>query len=71
MTSSEALDIQLNGEKTRLSCQLSLSEFIHQQDFGGRFVIVINDEMVPKSRWEKVMLHTGDRIDVVSPISGG
>lgn len=71
MTSNLMLHIQLNGELTELSKEQTVSEFVNEQDFNGRFIIVINDELMPKSRWQDVVIHDGDRIDIMSPISGG
>jgi sulfur carrier protein len=65
------LQVQLNGELLDINHEQTVSEFIDKQDFNGRFVIVINDEMVAKSCWQDVVIQAGDRIDIVSPISGG
>lgn len=37
----------------------------------GRFVVVINDNIIAKSAHPTYQLSAGDRIDVLSPISGG
>ena len=37
----------------------------------GRFVVVINDNIIAKSAHPNYQLSAGDRIDVLSPISGG
>lgn len=37
----------------------------------GRFVVVINDNIIAKSGHPTYQLSAGDRIDVLSPISGG
>ncbi|HAO23910.1 MULTISPECIES: sulfur carrier protein ThiS [unclassified Methylophaga] len=37
----------------------------------GRFVVVINDNIIAKSAHSTYQLSAGDRIDVLSPISGG
>jgi sulfur carrier protein len=65
------LQVQLNGELLDINHEQTVSEFIDKQEFNGRFLIVINDEMVAKSRWQDVVIQAGDRIDIVSPISGG
>ncbi|GLP99422.1 MAG: sulfur carrier protein ThiS [Pseudomonadota bacterium] len=71
MTSNLMLQVQLNGEPLDINHEQTVSEFVAKQGFSGRFVIVINDEMVAKSRWQDVVIQAGDRIDIVSPISGG
>lgn len=37
----------------------------------GRFVVVINDNIIAKSAHPNYQLSAGDRVDVLSPISGG
>lgn len=37
----------------------------------GRFVVVINNNIIAKSAHSTYQLSAGDRIDVLSPISGG
>ena len=71
MTSNLMLQVQLNGEPLDINHKQTVSEFVAKQDFNGRFVIIINDEMVAKSGWQDVVIQAGDRIDIVSPISGG
>ncbi len=38
---------------------------------GGRFVIAINQEFVPRSEYASVILMDGDEIDLVRPVWGG
>jgi sulfur carrier protein len=38
---------------------------------GQRYVVVINDEIMPKSMHGKIELQQSDRCDIMSPISGG
>lgn len=71
MTSNLMLQVLLNGEPLDINYEQTISEFVDKQNFNGRFVIVINDEMVAKSRWQDVVIQGGERIDIVSPISGG
>lgn len=71
MTSNVIVQIQFNGELLDIDAEYTVAQFVEGQQVQGRFVIVINDELLPKSRWQDVVIHDGDRIDIVSPISGG
>ncbi|MGE5863468.1 MAG: sulfur carrier protein ThiS [Rhizobacter sp.] len=31
----------------------------------------VNGEFVPRARWAACLLHDGDRIDVIAPVTGG
>lgn len=49
-----------------------LQEFLAEHGWQqGRFVVVINDTLISKSVHAIYQLSAGDRIDVLSPISGG
>jgi sulfur carrier protein len=31
----------------------------------------VNGDFVPRARWSACLLHDGDRIDVIAPVTGG
>jgi sulfur carrier protein len=68
---SEQIEITLNGQNSFLNANSTVAEFITQHDLSGRFLLVVNDEIVPRSTYADTRLNHGDRIDVMSPISGG
>lgn len=70
MTSNPQL-IQFNGESVALENAQTVSGFLEQQQVTGRFIVVINDEVVPKSNWDEHAIQSGDQIEIMSPISGG
>ena len=59
---------ELPIETTNTNLQAFLVEHGWEQ---GRFVVVINDNIIAKSAHSTFQLSAGDRIDVLSPISGG
>lgn len=59
---------ELPIETTNTNLQAFLAEYGWEQ---GRFVVVINDNIIAKSAHSTFQLSAGDRIDVLSPISGG
>lgn len=72
MTFNQQQWIQFNGEPVVIDSQQTVAGLIEQQNMAGnRFVVVINDEIVPKSRWADRQISDGDQIDIMSPISGG
>lgn len=69
--SVKPISITLNQqtvETQNSSLPLFLAEHGWEQ---GRFVVVINDNIIAKSNYADYQLTTGDCIDVLSPISGG
>jgi thiamine biosynthesis protein ThiS len=72
MSSDLNISVIFNGEKLSELEPCLITEFIEIQQLAvRRFVVVINDEMVPQQLWETTWLRNGDRIDIFSPISGG
>lgn len=71
MTFNLAEQVTLNGQRVKLHLPVSVTTFIQQQSITGRIVIVINDEVIPKSQWPLRIIMAEDDIEVISPISGG
>jgi sulfur carrier protein len=63
--------IQFNGEAVALESAKTVADLLEKQSVTGRFIVVINDEVVPKSNWLAHPVNAGDSIEIMSPISGG
>ena len=66
------LEISLNGkvvatDATTLQTLLEARGY----DFKSAFACAINNVFVPRPQWPQRELQSGDRIDVVTPITGG
>jgi sulfur carrier protein len=65
-------DISLNGE--RLTTDSPTLQALLQSrgyDFKTAFACAINNAFVPRPQWPERALQNGDRIDIVTPITGG
>ncbi|MCX4188062.1 sulfur carrier protein ThiS [Methylophaga sp. OBS4] len=72
MKSEQQQLIQFNGESVAIDNNQTIAAFLQQQNIGNsRFVVVINDEVVPKSHWPEREINPGDQLNIISPISGG
>ena len=73
MTSvTNTFEISLNGklvatDATTLQALLETRGY----DFKGAFACAINNAFVPRLQWPQRALQSGDRVDVVTPITGG
>jgi sulfur carrier protein len=72
MTVMNTLEISLNGKRvatdaTTLQALLEARGY----DFKGAFACAINNQFVPRPQWPERAIQNGDRIDVVTPITGG
>ena len=66
------LDISFNGE--RLQTQVpNLQALLLERGYAlqSAFACAVNNGFVPRAQWPERALQNGDRIDVVTPITGG
>ncbi len=64
--------ISVNDKLIELAMPVSLTQALHlAQQVQGRYVVVLNDTIVPRSEQQHVMVKPGDRLDVIAPMSGG
>ena len=66
------LEISLNGERIETEA-LTLQALLLARGYAlqGAMACAINSAFVPRPQWPERTLHDGDRIDVVTPITGG
>ena len=65
-------DISLNGERIATQAATLQALLIERgYDLKSAFACAINNGFVPRPQWPERCLQGGDRIDVVTPITGG
>lgn len=63
--------IKINGVKVDKD-ELSLMEYLQEHGFQAhRIAVECNEMIVPKSKYESFILHSGDVVEVVSFVGGG
>ncbi len=72
MTVMTTFEISLNGKRIETDAA-SLQALLLAQayDLKSAFACAINNTFVPRQQWPERRLEAGDRIDVVTPITGG
>jgi len=66
------INMQFNGEAISVEQHCTVAQLLAQQQLGeGRFIVVLNESMLVQADYEATVLHTGDAVDIVSPITGG
>ncbi len=65
-------EISLNGKRVETDAA-TLQALLQARgyDFKSAFACAINNTFVPRPQWPARTLQKGDRIDVVTPITGG
>ena len=64
--------IYLNGKSVTLLSGTTLQDFLSDNDFTqGYFAVAINGDFIARTRYADVIIHSGDRIEVVTAMCGG
>jgi sulfur carrier protein len=72
MSSNVTTMINFNGDNLAVENGMSIELFLAKQEIiDGRFVVVLNDEIVPKSEYKQATVSNGDVLEIMSPITGG
>ena len=72
MTTLTPLQVSLNGERLQTDAATLQALLLAQTyDLKSAFACAINNTFVPRQQWPERRLENGDRIDVVTPITGG
>ena len=66
------MEICLNGLSRNVEENVTLKELLEQEGYRmERIAVEKNGEIIPKSRYAEILLHSGDVIEVVSFVGGG
>jgi len=66
------MDIILNGKPHKLTTGATIADLLEQLDLTGRRIALeLNEDIVPRSRYESQRLAAGDRVEIVHAIGGG
>ena len=67
-----SFDISLNGERIATRAPTLQALLLERgYDLKSAFACAIDSGFVPRPQWPERTLQNGDRIDVVTPITGG
>jgi sulfur carrier protein len=72
MRQNARMDIELNGEPTRIDSGASILALLEREGLAERRVAVeVNGEIVPRSLHATHALAAGDRVEIVHALGGG
>ena len=65
--------IFINGDKTKLNKNISLEKFLEKNfsNLSSSYAVALNNEFVPRSSYQDIIINDGDKIEVVSAQPGG
>lgn len=66
------MEVMINGESCELPEKFSAAQLIEQLGLANRRLAVeVNQEIVPRSQFDRHLFNPGDRIEIVHAIGGG
>jgi sulfur carrier protein len=66
------MQILVNGSPTQLSEPCTLAALIDTLELAGRrLAIEVNEELVPRSRFDEHRLAPGDKVEIIHAVGGG
>ena len=66
------IDVSLNGDRFNVQATtLQALLLARGYKMETAFACAINNTFVPRQQWPERLLENGDRIDIVTPITGG
>jgi thiamine biosynthesis protein ThiS len=68
----ETISLTLNGKPRAVAARTSLPELLAQLGVDRRTIAVAhNGDVIPRDRYDGVVLNDGDRVEVVRMVGGG
>lgn len=64
--------ITINGNQTTLSTDLTVAEYLEQNNYQtNRIVVELNEEILSKYLYSETRLKDGDSMEIVTVVGGG
>ena len=65
-------DITFNGKKRTINEDINIATFIADNNYKTEHVVVeLNEEIIPKEKYEQIVLKQNDTLEVLSFMGGG
>lgn len=68
---SETITVWINDRACELNSTATLADAVQHAEIAPPFAAAINLKFVPKSQYAQRPLADGDKIELISPITGG
>ncbi|MEW8507446.1 MAG: sulfur carrier protein ThiS [Candidatus Thiodiazotropha sp.] len=66
------MQIYLNGEEKQIPDASNMARLIELLELGGqRIAVEVNEELVPRSSFDRHQLHDRDRVEIIQAVGGG
>ncbi|MBV5294684.1 MAG: sulfur carrier protein ThiS [Curvibacter lanceolatus] len=65
------MDIKVNQRPVQIPQDGTLDELLCSQGFTPPYAVAINTRFIPRSAYAQTHLQAGDRVEVITPVTGG
>jgi sulfur carrier protein len=66
------MNIVINGAPTEVDEEIGMSALVQHLGLAGRRIAVeVNEELIPRSRFDTHVLQPGDRVEIIHAVGGG
>ena len=65
------MNITINQQTVELPANATVADAVAHWQAQPPFAGAVNTEFVPKSRYDSQVLQAGDKLEVISPVTGG
>lgn len=65
------MKITINQQATELQAQATVADALAQLEAKPPFAVAVNTVFVPKGQYATRILNEGDKVEVISPVTGG
>jgi sulfur carrier protein len=67
----EIMQVVLNGKTQTLDKPLTVAQLVDSLALEGKLAVEINQEIIPRGRYDETRINDGDCIEVVRAVGGG
>tara|TARA_B100001123_G_C15088093_1_gene938477 strand:- start:651 stop:854 length:204 start_codon:yes stop_codon:yes gene_type:complete len=66
------LELTINGEKRKINESQNLADLVKELDIQApNFAMALNQQVVPRSKYESTVIKENDQIEIVHAVGGG
>ena len=66
------MELTINGEKRKINRSQNLADLVKELDIQApNFAMALNQQVVPRSKYESTTINENDQIEIVHAVGGG
>ncbi len=66
------MELTINGEKRKINESQNLADLVKELDIQApNFAMALNQQVVPRSKYESTVIKENDQIEIVHAVGGG